>query len=93
MEDYTNKGFSFITHSTSKKGKELSENQYCSICFYWDAIDKQVRVEGKAVKIPRDDARRYFFRRPFNVRVGFYVSNQSKVIENKQVRSYNFNFK
>lgn len=87
LKDYSDKGFSFFTNYESKKGKELSENPQCSLLFYWDIISRQIRIDGKCIKLPREDALAYFSKRPFKSQVSGYISNQSTVIKDKQVGS------
>ena len=86
LKDFDDKGFVFFTNYTSKKGQELAENPQASLCFYWDIISRQVRVDGKVVKISREESESYFSKRPLNSRVSAYISDQSKVIKNKEVQ-------
>ena len=86
LKDFDDKGFVFFTNYTSKKGQELAENPQASLCFYWDIISRQVRVDGKVVKISREESESYFNKRPLNSRVSAYISDQSKVIKNKEVQ-------
>jgi pyridoxamine 5'-phosphate oxidase len=86
LKDYSDDGFTFFTNYDSKKGKELEENPQASLCFYWDVISRQIRIDGKVTKIPRDKTEAYFNKRPFNSRISAYVSEQSKVIKDKQAR-------
>lgn len=85
LKDFSDDGFTFFTNYESKKGKDLAENPQASLCFYWDIISRQIRVDGKVVKIDRSLSDGYFSKRPFNSRISAYVSEQSKVIPNKQV--------
>ena len=85
LKDFDEKGFVFFTNYNSKKGQELTENPRASLVFYWDVISRQVRIDGKIVKIDRETSHNYFSKRPLNSRISAYISDQSKVIENKEV--------
>ena len=85
LKDYSAKGFTFFTNYTSRKGQELEANPYASLLFYWDVMSRQIRIEGKVSKISREESIEYFGKRPFKSRVSAYISDQSKVIKDKQV--------
>ncbi len=51
LKDYDENGFVFFTNYESHKGKELSENPYAALIFFWKEIERQVRIEGKVEKI------------------------------------------
>ena len=85
LKDYSDKGFKFFTNYTSKKGQELEMNPYASMCFYWDQVSRQVRVEGKVHKISNEESYDYFNKRPLNSRISAYISDQSKVMKDRKV--------
>lgn len=84
MKDYDKEGFSFYTHYKSAKGKEIGENPYGCMLFYWPSVDRQIRVEGKMEKLSIDAAEAYWYHRPLKSRIGSKVSEQSRVIPNRQ---------
>lgn len=86
LKDFTDNGFTFFTNYTSKKGQELEANPQASLCFYWDVMSRQIRIDGKVVKIDREKSSEYFSKRPLNSRISAFISDQSKVIKDKQVR-------
>lgn len=85
LKDFDDKGFVFFTNYTSRKGQELNENPQASLCFYWDIISRQIRIDGKVTKISREESESYFNKRPLNSRVSAFISDQSKVIKDKEV--------
>ena len=85
VKDFSDKGFKFFTNYTSKKGQELEANPYASMCFYWDAVSRQVRIDGKVHKISSQESEEYFSKRPLNSRISAYISDQSKVIKDRNV--------
>ena len=85
LKDFDEKGLVFFTNYTSKKGEELAANPRGSLVFYWDVISRQVRFDGKVVKVSREETENYFGKRPLNSRISAFISEQSKVIKNREV--------
>lgn len=48
-------------------------------------FESQIRIEGKAEKLPLSEADQYFKSRPYKSQVGSACSNQSKPIEGRHV--------
>lgn len=73
-------GFTFFTHwDSSRKAKDLIDNEgICSIAFYWQFLGRQVRVEGKAHKLSKEENQKYWESRSEASRRGAYVSKQSQ---------------
>lgn len=80
LKQFDESGFVFFTNYQSKKGKELSENPRAALLFYWDKLERQVRIEGKVVKTNAQISGAYFDSRPRQSRIGAIASPQSKVI-------------
>ena len=85
LQDYSDKGFLFFTHYDSKKATELAHNRRCSMCFYWDQVDRQVVIKGKAQKISEHESLEYFSRRPMPQQLKTLASVQGKVIKDKDI--------
>jgi pyridoxamine 5'-phosphate oxidase len=83
-------GFTFFTNYASRKGKELLENPFASLLFWWKEFERQVRIEGKIEKISRKDSEEYFNLRPLKSRYGALSSNQSEIIENREILEKRF---
>ncbi|OIO99531.1 MAG: pyridoxamine 5'-phosphate oxidase [Bacteroidetes bacterium CG2_30_32_10] len=84
LKDFDEKGFVFFTNYESKKGKQISQNNYAAIVFFWHNIERQVRIEGAISKISNDQSDSYFEERPLGNKIGAIVSPQSQVILNSQ---------
>jgi pyridoxamine 5'-phosphate oxidase len=56
LKSFDEKGFVFFTNYGSRKGNELAANPYAALLFYWDKIDKQVRIEGSVEKISKEES-------------------------------------
>lgn len=70
-------GFVFFTDYRSRKGTELDANPNVSLCFWWDALQRQVRVAGAASRTSREESEAYFRSRPHGSRIGAWASHQS----------------
>jgi pyridoxamine 5'-phosphate oxidase len=70
-------GFVFFTDGRSRKGDELARNPRAAFAFYWDAIGKQVRVEGRVVPVTAAEADAYWITRPRESRLAALASRQS----------------
>lgn len=60
------------------------ENPYAALTFYWDSLQKQVRITGKVEKMSDEDSTSYFHERPVGSQIGAWVSRQTSVIPNSQ---------
>jgi pyridoxamine 5'-phosphate oxidase len=76
-------GFVFYTNYESRKGKELLENPFAAMTFFWSSIEKQVRVEGTVQKVSAAESDEYFKIRPAGSKAGAWVSPQSSVISGR----------
>ncbi len=77
------KGWIFYTNYDSEKGQELAANPRCSLLFWWEKLQRQVRVEGQVQKLPEADSDAYYISRPRDSQMGAWVSEQSQVIESR----------
>jgi pyridoxamine 5'-phosphate oxidase len=78
-------GFSFYSNYLSRKGKELAKNPSACLVFFWPELGRQVRIEGKILKLSKEESEAYFATRPFGSQLGAVVSPQSQVIANREV--------
>lgn len=85
LKAFDNKGFVFYTNYTSRKAKQISENNQVSIIFPWYALERQVAITGTAEKVSTAESMKYFFSRPFGSQLGAWVSHQSSIISSRSV--------
>jgi len=78
LKDADTQGFVFYTNLASQKVAELTTNPACSLCFYWKSIGRQVRIEGRAQPVDKEEADAYFDTRPREARIGAWASKQSQ---------------
>lgn len=83
LKSYDLTGFVFYTNYHSRKGRQLEQNPLASLLFYWPAMERQVRVEGRCVKVSEEETERYFYSRPKGAQLGAAVSRQSAVVESR----------
>lgn len=84
LKAYDEGGFTFFTNYTSRKGGELDANPYASLLFPWHAMQRQVIVTGRAVRVPRVETEAYFAERPRGSQLGAWASPQSTVIDGRE---------
>uniref|UniRef100_A0A8C8YF21 Pyridoxine-5'-phosphate oxidase n=1 Tax=Panthera leo TaxID=9689 RepID=A0A8C8YF21_PANLE len=84
LKGFGKDGFRFFTNFESRKGKELDSNPFASLVFYWEPLNRQVRVEGSVKKLPEEEAECYFHSRPKSSQIGAVVSHQSSVIPDRE---------
>lgn len=80
LKGFDERGFTFFTNYNSRKGEQLSANPRISLVFWWPVLDRQVRVEGVAVKTESGESDVYFASRPRGSQLGAWTSHQSEVI-------------
>lgn len=76
--------FSFYTNHESRKGQELSENQNVALVFWWDQLERQVRIEGQAQRMPQSQADAYYQSRSRGSRIGAWASRQSQPVAGRE---------
>ena len=84
------RGFVFFTNYASRKAAELATNPGCSLLFPWHALERQVRVEGRAVRLSTAENDAYFYTRPRASQIGAWASPQSEVVADRAVLDRRF---
>ena len=78
------RGFRFYTNYESRKGTQLAQNPHAALVFWWPPLERQVRIEGTAARLPDDESTEYFRSRPWGSRLGAWASPQSRVVESRE---------
>lgn len=90
MKGYDATGFVFYTNYDSRKGRELSRNARGSLLFYWGALDRQVRVDGKVKRVTRRESDEYFATRTRGSQLSAWASPQSAVLPDRAALEKNY---
>jgi pyridoxamine 5'-phosphate oxidase len=83
LKSFDDYGFVFYTNYNSRKGADLAENPRACLLFYWPAVWRQVRIDGRVEKISAAESDEYFHSRPLGSKIGAWASDQSQVIPNR----------
>lgn len=85
LKDYDERGFVFYTNYESHKGQQLVQNPWGAIAFWWAELERQVRIQGRVEKVSEVESDEYFQSRPKGSQLGAWASNQSQVIDSREV--------
>lgn len=85
LKQYDEYGFYFFTNYKSEKGKAMEANPNVSLSFFWPALERQVIIKGVATKTSEAFSTNYFKSRPKGSQLGALVSQQSNVVESREV--------
>ena len=77
------RGFVFYTNYGSRKGRELAENPHAAMLFWWEPLERQIRIEGHSELLGDDESDQYFASRPLGSRLGAWASPQSEVLPDR----------
>lgn len=85
LKKFTYEGFIFYTNYESEKGKAIANNPNVCLSFFWHGAERQIIIKGKAEKIAPNLSDGYFESRPKGSQLGALASNQSEVVESREV--------
>ena len=77
-------GFEFFTNYESRKAHDILDNPNVCLNFLWLAQARQIRIEGKIVKLSKEKSELYFNSRPDESKISAWASAQSKVLKNRE---------
>ncbi len=84
LRGITENKFGFFTNYESRKATEMTENPFACLTFFWPELERQVRIEGRIIKAPKDVSDAYFYARQRNSKIGAWSSPQSKVLKTRE---------
>ena len=73
----------FYTNYLSEKGRQLKDNPRAAAVLHWDALHRQVRIEGPVSQAPAADSDVYFASRAWQSRIGAWASEQSEPVASR----------
>ena len=77
-------GFSFYTHYDSRKARALIAQPFAAATFWWDRLERSVRIEGRTEKLSRAASEKYFHSRPQGSQIGAMTSHQGRVVATRE---------
>jgi pyridoxamine 5'-phosphate oxidase len=83
MKQFDERGFVFFTNYESRKGQELLANPHAALLFHWDALGRQVRIEGPAERAGEGESAKYIRMRPRGSQLSALASPQSRPVESR----------
>jgi len=84
LKGFDEEGFVFYTNLESRKAREITANPHAALCFYWQPIGRQVRVEGRVEPVTDAEADDYFASRARGSQIGAWSSEQSRTLDSRE---------
>ncbi|MGW0769393.1 phenazine biosynthesis FMN-dependent oxidase PhzG [Streptomyces sp. NPDC002676] len=78
LSSVTDTSIVFLTHSDSRKGRELADNPWASGVLYWRETSQQITLAGPVAQLPDAEAERLWYARPVFTHAMTTVSRQSR---------------
>lgn len=85
MKEFSEEGFIFYTNYESEKGKAITSNPNVCLSFFWQELERQVIIKGRAEKVSREKSEKYFHSRPRESQMSAFVSHQSEIIPSREI--------
>ena len=85
-------GLVLFTNYESKKGRQIHDNPFAGVVFFWKELERQVTFQGEIKKVSDQESDEYFASRPRESRIGAWSSPQSQVIENREMLEKNVSY-
>lgn len=83
FKGFADGGLAFYTNYEGRKAQELLQNPHAALVFWWDQLERQVRVEGAVSKLSRAQSEQYFDSRPRASQLGAWASQQSRSVADR----------
>lgn len=82
--------FVFFTNYTSRKAQDLAHEPRACLLFFWAALERQIRIEGRTERVSDAASDAYFAVRPRGSRIGAWASPQSAVLPDRSALESRF---
>ncbi|NNF84212.1 MAG: pyridoxamine 5'-phosphate oxidase [Deltaproteobacteria bacterium] len=80
LSSYNRRGFVFHTNYESDKGVEITACPRAALLFWWETLNRQVRIEGAVERTTAEESDAYFAGRPRGAKLGAWASDQSRLL-------------
>ncbi|MEN4922247.1 pyridoxamine 5'-phosphate oxidase [Achromobacter spanius] len=87
IKGYDEQGFTFFTNYESRKGLDLQAEPRACLLFFWQPLERQIRIEGVVEKVPAEESDAYYHSRPAGSRIGAWASRQSQPITREELEA------
>lgn len=74
LRGFDARGYVFYTNYAGRKARDLAQNPQAGLLFYWAALERQVRIEGRVEKVSEAESDAYFARRPRESQLAAHAS-------------------
>ncbi len=85
LRGFDARGAVFYTNRLSRKGVELSANDYATLLFHWDQspLGRQLRISGSVTHTSEEESDAYWKTRPRESQINAWASQQSQPVANR----------
>jgi pyridoxamine 5'-phosphate oxidase len=83
LREFTGHDYYFYTNYHSRKGREMDDNPFASLLFFWPQLQRQIRIEGTITRADVEKSDAYFNSRPYPSKVGAWASSQSEPLDSR----------
>jgi pyridoxamine 5'-phosphate oxidase len=83
VKAFDERGVTFFTNYDSRKGAELAANPRAALLFHWEALERQVRIEGPVQLTTREESVAYAHSRGRASQLSALASRQSQPIADR----------
>jgi len=84
LKSMDRRGLVFFTDARSEKARDLADNAHASVCFYWEPIEEQARIDGVVERVSDAEVAADFATRPRAGQVMISVSAQSQPLDSPE---------
>lgn len=84
VHEFDAEGFLFSTDRRSSKARQLAERPRAALTFYWEPLERQVRLRGGVRQGTEGEANRCFAERPRGSRLTAWACCQSSEIQGRE---------
>lgn len=90
LKGFDARGFVFYTNTRSHKGRELAAEPRAALCFHWQPLMQQVRLEGITEPVSAAEADAYWAGRIRISQIGAWASLQSEEMPDRETLDRRF---
>lgn len=84
LKELDSRGFVIYSNfGSSRKAADLESSPFASLTFWWKGLERQVRVEGVAERLSKEESQVYYNTRARGSKIGAWASQQSNMLTPK----------